>query len=295
MPNVTILGPTPSSQVIMKVWRRGHIGLEHKNFLDAHGVKHRPWSAPDVGAPVRKIDDYMFEIPEDHLAWPELERRLTKTYTYTETLFTDKERLTAEWCIIRGKHSIEALRAEGRGWIGEYYADQCSNCGAGWRQIKPFRLKKEPNLGKNQFSGFGRGFELFFKPLVLDEFAASGINGFLTWPLLLAKTDREVETLKQLIVTATAEPAIAEEFVEHERYRQTDCPVCGRTWHTHYVRGILPLRKAALKPNVDFQMTNEWFGSGRNARREILVSQRVVRFILQNKWKGAELVPIQAV
>jgi hypothetical protein len=55
------------------------------------------------------------------------------------------------------------------------------------------------------------------------------------------------------------------------------------------------LRRAALKPNVDFQLTNEWFGSGANARHEILVSQRAVRLILENKWKGAELIPIQAV
>jgi len=97
------------------------------------------------------------------------------------------------------------------------------------------------------------------------------------------------------VLTEVAEPAIAEELVEHERYSQTDCPVCGKTWHAHYVRGMLPLRRTALKANLDFQLTDEWFGSGANARREILASQRVVRLILENKWKGAKLVPIQAV
>jgi hypothetical protein len=58
---------------------------------------------------------------------------------------------------------------------------------------------------------------------------------------------------------------------------------------------MLPLRRTALKANLDFQLTDEWFGSGANARREILASQRVVRLILENKWKGAKLVPIQAV
>ena len=159
----------------------------------------------------------------------------------------------------------------------------------------PFQLKKEPSLGKNQFSSFGSGFELFCTPLVLDAFAAQGISGFETWPLLLKKTGEPVGGLKQIIVTETAAPAIAEEMVEHERYGQTDCPVCGRTWHAHYVRGVLPMRRGALKTGTDFQLTNEWFGNGRTARREILASQRVVRMILDNKWQGVDLTPIQVV
>jgi hypothetical protein len=224
-----------------------------------------------------------------------LKRRIGKEHTYFGTTFTDDDQLNAEWCIMRGIHSIQALRPEGRGWIQEYYADQCSKCGVGWRQITPFRIKKEPKLGKNQFSSFGGGFELFCTPLVLEEFARHGINGFETQPIILDKENCPAESLQQLVVTTIAEPAIAEELVEHERYSQTDCLVCGQTWHVHYTRGMLPLRKSALKANVDFQLTNEWFGSGANARREILASQRVVRLILENKWKGAELTPIQAI
>jgi hypothetical protein len=58
---------------------------------------------------------------------------------------------------------------------------------------------------------------------------------------------------------------------------------------------MLPLRRAALRTDVDFHMTHEWFGSGRAARHEILVSRRVVQLILSKKWKGAELVPVQTV
>jgi hypothetical protein len=276
----------------MEIWRRGHIGIEHKAFLEANAIKHEPRFSVKYPSQLR---DYIFEIPENHPAFHETMRKLSREYTYIGTIFTDEELLNAEWCIIWGEHSIESLRPEGYGWHQKYYADQCPNCGVGWRQIAPFRIKKEPKLGKNQFSSFGSGFELFCTPLVLDEFARQGISGFDTLPIMLDKEDHPAESLKQIIVTEVAEPAIAEELVEHERYSQTDCPVCGKTWHAHYVRGMLPLRRTALKANLDFQLTDEWFGSGANARREILASQRVVRLILENKWKGAKLVPIQAV
>jgi hypothetical protein len=55
------------------------------------------------------------------------------------------------------------------------------------------------------------------------------------------------------------------------------------------------VREAALKTDVDFQVTNEWFGNGSSARHEILVSQRVAAVILENRWHGMELVPTQNV
>src|SRR5579859_3161419 len=195
----------------MKIWRRGHIGIEHKAFLETSLVKHEPWYNVVMPPKPRKILNYMFEISEDDPAWPELKKRIGNDYLYVGTEFTNKERLNAEWCIMRGVHSIEALQAEGRGWIQEYYADQCPKCGAGWRQIAPFRIMKEPNLGKNQFSSFGSGFDLFCTLLVLDEFARQGISGFETRPLILNKENRPAECLKQLVITSIAEPAIAEE------------------------------------------------------------------------------------
>jgi hypothetical protein len=113
--------------------------------------------------------------------------------------------------------------------------------------------------------------------------------------LILHTENRPIEALKQLVVAEVAGPAIAEELVEHERYRQTDCPVCGRTWHAHYTRGAIPLRRSALKPSADFQLTDEWFGNGRTARQEILVSHRVVALALENNWEGIEFVPVKIV
>jgi hypothetical protein len=286
-----------SYYIAMEIWHRGHIAVEHKGFLEANRIKHEHRFSVKHPSQIR---DYIFEISEDHLAFREIMGRLAREYTYVTTFFTDDERLKADYCIIRTDCSILSSLDKANAdsyytFKAPYFSGFCSKCGTGWSQIAPFQLKREPKIGRNQFCGFGSGFELFCTSLVLGEFSSCKIGGFETWPLILEEGHEPIESLKQIMVTEVAEPAIAEDLVEHERYCQTDCPVCGQTWHAHYIRGMLPLRRTALKPNVDFQLTNEWFGNGRTARREMLISQRVVRLILENKWKGAELVPIQAV
>jgi hypothetical protein len=150
-------------------------------------------------------------------------------------------------------------------------------------------------VGQNAFASFGAAFELFVIGEVFTTFESEGIRGIDSWPVLVGKDKHPAYGVKQLLVKTVAEPALADELVEHQHYRATDCPSCGRNWHLFYSRGMLPLRRSGLRSDVDFQMTNEWFGSGRAARREILVSRRVVELILAKKWKGAQLSPVQTI
>lgn len=276
----------------MKIWHRGHLGIDEKDFLDATEIKYWPLLDSPNSEKIRK---YMFVVDEGNPAWPSIKERLKGDHTYISTEFTISEIAEAEWSIGHARYSIHALRPGDYGWSTEFFADQCKNCGSGWRQITPFRIKKEPKLGKNIFADFGSAFELFCAPVVLEAFQKCGMKGFETRPLILNKEDCPAESLKQLVVTEVAQPAVAEELVEHERYSQTDCPVCGKTWHAHYTRGALPLRKSALNQKVDFQLTNEWFGNGRTARREILFSRRAVNLVLENNWQGIQFIPVKLV
>ena len=276
----------------MKIWHRGHLEVEHEQFLKDHGIKHEPIHSVKNPEQIRK---FMFEIDEENPAFVAIKRLLSGDHTYIGTKFTPNEIAQAEWSIVWANHSIDNVRCGNFAWSEEYVADLCKNCGTGWRQVAPFRIKKEPKLGKNVFANFGSAFELFCAPVVLEAFKKHGFSSFETKPLILNKEDCPAESLKQLIITEVAQPAVAEELVEHERYSQTDCPVCGRTWHAHYTRGALPLRRSALNPKLDFQLTNEWFGNGRTARREILFSRRAVNLALENNWQGIQFIPVKLV
>lgn len=276
----------------MKIWHRGKLSAEHGDFLQKQAIRIKPIfrdTNPD------KPSFYEFIIDESDPAWPEVKRKLGSEHTYIRTEFTPEEVAQAEWSIGSASYSIGSFVPEEKWWCDLYYHDRCKKCGSGWRQIAPFRIKKEPKLGKNVFADFGSAFELFCAPVVLEEFRKRQVSGFRTQPLILDKEGRPAEGLAQLVVTEIAQAAIAEDLVERERYSQTDCPMCGKTWHAHYTRGALPLRRTALNPKVDLQLTHEWFGNGRTARREILFSRRAVALALERKWQGIEFVPVRVV
>jgi hypothetical protein len=276
----------------MKIWHRGKLAAEHGDFLQKSELRIKPIvreSNPD------KPSLYEFIIEEDDPAWPEVKRRLGDAPTYVRTEFSQDEIARADWSIAWADHSIDNVRCGTFAWSEDNIADLCKTCGTGWRQIQPFRIKREPKLGKNVFADFGSAFELFCAPVVVNALKTHGASGFDTQPIILNAEDRPAASLMQLLITETAKPSVAEELVEHERYCHTDCPVCGRTWHGHYTRGALPLRKSALNPKVDFQLTGEWFGNGRTARHEILVSRRMVQLALDFKWRGIQFIPVRTV
>lgn len=277
----------------MEIWHRVSIAGKDSAYWQSRGLEMTPiLSALDEEA---RPKSWMAEIPESDPRWLELKPYVEGRLNFIGTLFTDEERLAAEWCILRGVGPLRPKEPVGGYWSGDYYKGKCSVCGSGWTQVAPFHLSKEPRAGRNALTSFGSAYELFATDEVFRAFKAEGIRGVDSWPFLVGQDKHPSENVKQVLAKNVAEPAIADELVEHEHYRWSDCPGCGRKWHLFYSRGMLPLRRSAMRSDVDFQVTNEWFGSGRAARREILVSRRVVQLILEKKWKGAELSPVQTV
>jgi len=278
----------------VEIWHRIHIEGKDAGYWQSRGLKMKPiLSALDSEGRPRT---WVADAAESSELWSDLKKYAGNESFFVRTSFTNEERLAGDWCILRGIGVLRPNQPEGSHWSQEYFQGDCSVCGSGWTQVAPFRLKREARVGRNAFASFGSAFELFVTSEVLEAFDEANIQGFTTWPLLAGKDRHPTTTeVKQIMVDRVAEPGIADDVVEREHYRWTDCSGCGRRWHLYYTRGMLPLRRSALRTDVDFQMTNEWFGSGRAARREILVSNRVVRLILDNGWKGADLSPVQVV
>jgi hypothetical protein len=55
------------------------------------------------------------------------------------------------------------------------------------------------------------------------------------------------------------------------------------------------MRRGALPGNQDIVLSQEWFGSGRMAYREILASHRVAGLILNRGWKGVQMKVVELV
>jgi hypothetical protein len=183
----------------------------------------------------------------------------------------------------------------------------CERCGAGGVQRRPFRFRSEPKASHSQFLQLNWIFdELFVRPEVPDVFERERVTGVGSGPALHHRTGRALEGIQQLIIltilppglqtdglqTVTCKPDNEEarsEFAGPKRY-PPDYPFCGRV--KYHWRQPLFFAPHAFAEAPDIAKSHEWFGSGGDAHRAILVSARVVDLIKAHKWRGLRTEPV---
>lgn len=276
----------------MEIWHRGTIGPVLAQKWADRGLKLKALKTPGS----KETQFWEFEIKETDDKWSELKFDLDGAHTFITTRFNRKEMLASDWCILRATHSIASALDPAFSRSVHTFSEPiingaCRECGTGWTQVEDFRFKKEPNLGKHAFTGLGSGFELFVRNEVYEQLVAMGITGFAARRLLTGRGGK-LPGLSQLVPKLMAKPCIDMERAESERFSKHHCEACDAEWCAHYVRGVLPLKRAGLAAGVDAQLTGDWFGNGRTARREILASSKLVEAILENGWSGVELIPV---
>ncbi len=276
----------------MKIWHRLGFFPSAESTLQELGLQYECFFGNLKDR--NKVTSIGVLIDESNPAWPAVsELGGGETMLYTE--FTTEEVLAAEWLIARPNHSIGYALPSGISWSKEYYELGCKKCGVNWKQIAPYRVSPKTRMGRYAFASFWGGFELFCSTDVLSRFQAEKITGYDTWPLLLTQAKAPLPGIQQLRFEHMAEPAIVEELAETKYFAKRLCPQCNQIWYNYYRRGMMPLRREALRKGVDFLLTHEWFGSEPTARREIIVSKRIAHLVMSQKWKGLSLSPIQLV
>jgi len=97
--------------------------------------------------------------------------------------------------------------------------------------------------------------------------------------------------VRQLYVPTIANPSV----VVEDDLERTICPNCGMTKYHPHMKGMMKIKREALLPDVDFQLTHEWFGHGLLAWRELLVSNRIANLILDKKWEGVRFKVVELI
>jgi len=208
-----------------------------------------------------------------------------------ETTFTYEEIRNAEW--LRLKSTFEQGYPQPKlHWPIKQlsYDIICPKC-AIYKQIHPMRLAKEPSLGRKSFMSTIWAAEIFYTPEVVLGLNSIHANGFENWDVLIHKTGKPSERVRQLYVPGIASPGV---IIDDELERKI-CPVCGTTKYYPHVKGKMFLKGEALLPDTDFILTNEWFGHGLLAWREMLVSNRVASLVLDKGWQGARFKVVELI
>ena len=273
-------------KIVHRVGFNSRKSPDFKFQVDKMGIKYKAIKLPGGSSLVH------FDIAESHPRWEQVAEliKLRGASDMVRTMFTKKEIERSEW--VRVEPFFEVGYPQPReGWLASTYENRCPQCGADYHQKAVFRLKKEPKLGKNDFMCLTRTYEVFCTPRVLEALEKHKIQGYKIWDAVIHKTSLSSVTVSQLFIPAVAEPAL----IEIDDLRRETCTLCHITKYYPHRRGWMHLKRDALIPDADIMRSAEWFGSGHAAYREILVSNKLARLILDNGWKGVALKAVKVV
>lgn len=234
-----------------------------------------------------------FDIRESDPRWGELSKLFhdRKPFDMFETVFSNDEIMEAQWLRLKPIFERGYPQPENT-WKERTYEHLCSACGLAYGQKVPYRLKKEPHMGKNNFLSLYWAYTLFCTSRVLDRFRTSGLRGFDTWVPLVGRDKAPSQVVTQLLFPLTSKPGLAED----DKQQPEICSACGLTKYRYHNRGYMHYQEEALQNQTDFQLTHEWFGSGRHGGfREMLISNQVAHLILEQGWKGVHLKPLKLI
>jgi hypothetical protein len=188
------------------------------------------------------------------------------------------------------------------------YTGTCMRCGIFDRQIAPFRFKKSGRASPSGFTQLNWVHDAFFVPPSLaEEITKAGITGVSFRPAVFHRASVVCPDRMQMVVfsiiscveisrlpTVTCRPE-NEEAVSlramfakwdelHKQVRIAAIPYCGRVkFHPPTKLALIPDK---LKDAPDLFQTAEWFGSGGNAFRLTLASERFVKLVRERRWKS---------
>jgi hypothetical protein len=235
-----------------------------------------------------------FEIEESDPRWPDIEMLIEKhkPLVFTQTFFTRDELLHADFVrlIVIFEHGYPQPEST---WVSQKpnYEVLCPRCGI-FQQVKPFTIKAEPKMRGNDFMTLLWGSPVFATAEVFLKLEGSGMQGFKSMDVMLQEGGKPSEKIKQLLATeGTEQGLLDQDGLGYER-----CEECGRRKYYAHRRGVMRYRRDAIPQNVDIMETAEWFGAGsRKAYKEVLISNRMTRLILDAGWKGIMMKVVELV
>jgi len=256
-----------------------------KAFLDNQNIPHE-YKESIIGKTVFLL------ISESDPNWPLIFDYL-ETHPIVhmvEAKYSKKEIDDAAWCVLgRTSHFGYPQPEDDFGYKNVTYDNGgCSECGIGYQQIAPFRVRKQPAIRHSQILQLNWVFDEFFVTQeACSKLETSGLTGMEFGDVLLHKSGKSIQTWSQMQISQILPPILRTSALTVET-----CPACRQTKFNHPMGEQLVLAKHLSESTPDVIKTCKWFGSGGNAHRLVLVSSRFVRFARSNNWRGLDLAPI---
>ena len=230
-----------------------------------------------------------FEIKESDTNWLLVENLIKEKNgaDFMGIVFTEEEILKADYSrmLVTYEQGYPYPESEWQNNRQKIYEDYCVECGVYKEQSGNFRTKNEFNTKNGFVSLMWSSAATFCSPEVINAFTENNFSGFTTKDIYI-KNYNEKSKYKQLSVNNVTGNGMLNENIKFE-----NCKKCGTNKFEFIKDNYLMYKRSALQ-DIDFQKTNEWFGTGWIAFQQIIISRKVAKVILENKWKGIKLEPL---
>ncbi len=243
----------------------------------------------------------VFDIFESNSHWKIINEYVQKNklVCLSESFFSSEELENAKWLTVRSKWHNGYPQPENNNNYrkGITYSDEkrCKNCGTGLKQIDSFRLMKQPKWGSRCFFMLNWiSDELFVSNSTRNILENSDITGLDYREVKNKKGDTVLDDVWQLDIPYILQKGIIPK--EPTINNIEVCTECGIPKYHPTGIGMLTYQKAVFEGAPDFVKTFEAFGWGSAAPQKIIVSQKVYRFLTNNKMdRGLVFEPIELV
>jgi hypothetical protein len=228
-----------------------------------------------------------FEVDESDPRWPAVQEWSGRSgrLGISRTEFTRAEIAAAAWLALLASwhHGYPQPGEDHFGYRDVTYdlSEWCPACGIGMRQVAPFQMTGEPGWGRNSILQLNWVFDEFFvtPQLWQSVFEPCGV-GMLP---VLGSRGQELSTVVQLVADELV--PVVTDGLPAER-----CGSCGRLKYLPVTRGFFPA--LGDEPSASIAKTEQYFGSGGSAFRQVLVNSSIARGLRAAKAGGATLTPL---
>lgn len=259
---------------------------QFKTFLDQADIEHE-YEESIVGKTVSLL------IPESHRSWPILASAIEHfdVVHTVELRFTKGDIRNASWCELGTTSHFGYPQPEDAFGYKEITYDPnigCRKCGIGLVQNAPFRFRKAPTTTRSHLIQLNWVFgEFFVSKEARSQIEIAGISGIQFESPVHHKTGAPISGWFHMRIYEHVATKVDASGLMVET-----CAECAQSKLNHPQSEMLKFGSTCRDSGLDVYRTIEWFGSGSCAYNAVLVSQRFVRLILENKWRGVHLAPV---
>jgi len=261
-----------------------------------------------------KIKSIIVNITESHQKWPEFKNLIKKydLFDLESVKYSKKEIDSADWLLLRSQGHFGYPQPENNyEEISFETNNYCKRCGIFLTQKAPIRFRKYPKIKSHFFKLNWIMDEFFIKKEVKSIFEFNNIDVDYIKPVVHKNNEPILDyyqiNIKHILPFGLKSDKLNIESCEininekkindvdwNFRYPK-EYPSCNQIKYNYPTRDFIQFKSEAFDKSPDIVKSKEFFGSGGEAHRLVIISKKLKNIIEENNFRGVVFEPIKLI